>query len=75
MPTPRYWPASTAGSGDSENSRKISGAAITAAAVTAARAITDTLTTALVASSSSSSSCAVNSGTSVADSTPPMSSS
>ena len=75
VPTPRYWSASTAGSGESENSRKMSGAATTAAAVRAAMAMAATVTTALVASSSFSSNCAVNSGTSVAERTPPISSS
>ena len=75
VPTLRYWPASTEGSGVRANRRKMSGAATTAAAVTVARKMAATLTTALVASWSSSSSCAVNRGTRVAESTPPISSS
>ena len=61
--------------GSSVYSPKISGAAATATAVTAARATRVVVMTTFVDSSSSRSTNDVNSGTSVADSTPPMSSS
>ncbi|MCZ7527815.1 MAG: hypothetical protein M5U14_16435 [Acidimicrobiia bacterium] len=56
-------------------SRTIHGAAITPATVTAASATRAIVVTALVASSSSRSRCSTKTGTNVAESTPPRSSS
>ena len=70
-----YWPASTSLDVSSEYILKISGAAATANRVIAASTMTPTEMTAHVPSSSSSSCSRVSSGTSVAESTPPSSSS
>jgi hypothetical protein len=75
VPTERKRSGSTPFATFKEKSRKISGAASTATTVSAAIMTTAVVITTLVDSSSSSSANVENSGTSVAESTPPRSSS